>query len=73
MHNGILGEVGVALGKYTTIYMYIGIEENLTKPPISRGKLLVRLHYREIDIFLNHGIRLDFRNGWCYSLIYIYF
>ena len=46
-----------------SIYMYVGIEENLTKPPTTSGQLLVRLHYREMDILLNHGIRLDFRNG----------
>ena len=55
----LLGGIGVIV-QVQSIYMYVGIEENLTKPPTTSGQLLVRLHYREMDILLNHGIRLDF-------------
>ena len=37
------------------------------------SQLSVRLHYKEIDILLNGGIRFDINNGWLYSFIYVYF
>ena len=49
--------------------MYGGIKSACA----TEGQLSVRLHYREMDIFLNGGGRFHFFNDWCYTFICVYF